>query len=538
MISPGPIMRGPNADAEFVRMPGEARQFWSTGGRVIAFVEGLCVFSNGRWTGDPFILQGWQKRLIWELFEIDPATGFRRFRRALIGIPRKAGKTELAAALALYLAVADNERSAEVYCAAASEEQADRVFMAMRRMCDDPNPLSEYIQVPEGEKADYLTVKGDRYAIIKRLTSKGKTKHGLNIHAVVLDEVHAWGIGEAEELWAALTTGMAAREQPMMLMITTAGPDLETSRCGALYEQGRALERGEIEDDGFFFRWWQIPDEGDWRDPEMWAVANPSFNVTVNETFLRAELAGTNVAADGKRKGALSEAEFRRLYGNQWIDFAATPWVTKEQLAACKVPPVMLEADRATWVGVDLSRSNDATAVAWGQLRSEEDRPCSHRDEPCLWVKGRTWERPRKAGGVWDDDWQVPLDEVRQFIRDLSTEFRVLTNVFDPYGSVLMVQDLTNDGLLCELMHQQGIRRSSAATATYDFIAQGRFHFDDPLIERHLMNAQIKQVGEEGYYLQKRKQGKVMDLAQAISQVVYGTINAEDEGGPAGVFWA
>jgi phage terminase large subunit-like protein len=505
-------------------MPGDSRQFWSTGGRVIAFIEGFCVFSNGRWTGDPFVLEPWQKKLIWELFEIDQATGLRRFRRALIGIPRKNGKTELAAALALYLGIADNEKSAEVYCAASSEEQADRVFMACRRMCDDGNPLAEYIEVPDGKMADYLTVRRDPYSFIKRLTSKGKTKHGLNIHAAVLDEVHAWGVGEQEELWAALTTGMAAREQPMMLMITTAGADLETSRCGALYEYGRALERGEVEDDGFYFRWWQIPDDADWTLPEMWQLANPNWGVSVTEAFLRGELAGLNVGKDGNRKGALSEAEFRRLYGNQWIDFAEAPWVTREQLAVCRHPGFPLEAGRTTWVGVDLSRSIDSTAVAWGQQRDGEDRPCAHRGEPCLWVKGKVWERPRKPGGQFDLDWQVPLDEVRQFVRDLNTEYRVATNVFDPYGSVLMLQDLTAEGIPCELMFQQGQRRSQASSGTYDLIAQGRLHFDDPAIERHMMNAKIKQVGEEGYFLQKRKAGKVMDLAQAISQVVYGVI--------------
>ena len=210
-----PILDGPNSDAEEVVIDG--RRFWSTGQRVIEFIEETCVFSNARWTGDPFLLQSWQQKLLFELFEINPKTGLRRFRRALIGIPRKNGKTELCAALALYFLLCDNERSAEVYCAAASEEQADRVFMAARRMCElEDAPLAGEVIVPDGKFADTLVNARDHYSYLKRLTSKGKTKHGLNIHCAVLDEVHAWGVGEAEELWAALTTGMASREQPMM----------------------------------------------------------------------------------------------------------------------------------------------------------------------------------------------------------------------------------------------------------------------------------------------------------------------------------
>lgn len=526
------IAEGPNSHAELIELGG--RRFWTTGQRVIQFIETMCIFSNARWTGDPFVLQNWQKKLIYELFEIDPLSGLRRFRRALIGIPRKNGKTELAAALALYFASADNERSAEVYCAAASEEQADRVFMAARRMCElDDAPLSGEFIVPEGKFADTLVNARDHYSYIKRLTSKGRTKHGLNIHCAVLDEVHAWTVGEAEELWAALTTGMASREQPMMLMITTAGADIEVSRCGGLYSAGRAMERGEQDDDGFFFRWWEAPEDMDYRDPKAWQAAMPNLGVSVTVPFLKGELAGTNLGANGKGQKALTRAEFERLYLNRWLDFGEAPWVTRDQLDPCRVRAFRHEYQAQTWVGVDLSRSVDSTAVAWGQWIADDERPCGHTGEPCLYVKAKEWERPRKQDGAYDEEWKAPLPEIRQFIRDLNAEFTVGTNVFDPYGSQLMVLDLEADGITCESITQQGQRRSSAATGMYDLIVQGRFHYDQDVVERHIMNATVKETGEDGYYLQKRRKGKVMDVAQAASHVVYGTIWAKGVSGPS-----
>jgi hypothetical protein len=191
------------------------------------------------------------------------------------------------------------------------------------------------------------------------------------------------------------------------------------------------------------------------------------------------------------------------------------------------------EYKAATWVGVDLSRSIDSTAVAWGQWIGGEGRPCGHIGEPCLYVKARTWERPRKPDGKYDEEWQVPLDDVRQFIRDLNAEFDVAVNVFDPYGSQLMVLDLEGEGLTCELMHQQGMKRSAAATGMYDLISGERFHYDSDTLETHILNATIKETGEDGYYLQKRRKGKIMDAAQAASHVVYGTIQEprEDTGG-------
>jgi phage terminase large subunit-like protein len=167
-----------------------------------------------------------------------------------------------------------------------------------------------------------------------------------------------------------------------------------------------------------------------------------------------------------------------------------------------------------------------------------EARPCGHTGEPCLYVKAEIWERPRAPGGQYVEGWQVPLGEVRQRIRDLSSEFQVVTNVFDPYGSTLMRQDLEAESILCETMHQQGVRRSSAATGMYDLIVQQRFHYDQDVIERHVMNATVKNVGEEGYYLQKRRKGKVMDAAQAASQVVYGTVWAPLQAKAMGAFFA
>lgn len=512
------------------------RQFWTTGGLVIKFIETMCVFSNAKWTGLPFILEGWQKRLLYELFEVNRETGLRRYRRALIGMGRKQGKTELAAALALYFLVADGEKSSEVYCAAASEDQADRVFMAARRMCEiDGAPLSTLVEVPEGEKADYLTSKIDPYSTMKRLTSKGRTKHGLNIHCVILDEVHAWGVGEADELWAALTTGMAARDQPMMIMITTAGTDIEGSRCGGLYLAGRSMERGEHSDDGFFFRWWEAPEGMDYRDPRAWAAAMPNLGISVTIPFLEGELAGTNSSGEkGGGKKALTQAEFERLYLNRWIDYGASPWVTREQIQACRVDGFELRPGGETWVGVDLSETRDATAVDWAQWFDGDERPCGHTEEPCLYLRARTWEPPVGPGGQPVEGWEVPQAEVKAFVRELNAEFTVLTNVFDPWHSKLMRQDLSNEGLLVEEIWQTGARRSGSSAQLYDLIRQQRLHYCDDVFERHVMNATVKAAGSDGgYYLAKRRKGQPMDAAMAAVNVVYGTMFAKggEEGG-------
>lgn len=501
----------PCAGAQLVKLDG--RQFWSTGGKVIRFIESFCLLTNGRWTGEPFRLMPWQKRLLYELFEVDEVTGLRVYRRALIGLPRKSGKTELLAALLLYLMLADGEKSAAVYCAAASEEQADMVFDAAKRMCEiDGAPLGELVDV----QVSRLSSRSDPYSFMQRLTSKGRTKHGLNPFAVGLDELHAWGTGEGEELWAALSTGSAARRQPLQIAITTAGLDLEESRCGQMYLLGRAIERGEQEHGGFFFRWWQAPEDCDYRDPAMWALASPSYGVTIEDGFYRQELV------------SVPESVFRRLYLNQWVDYGESPWVTREQMRACRVEPFEMQRNSPTWVGVDLSETRDSTAVAWGQWWGQDERPCGHTGEPCLYLRVRTWEQPRRPDGRLDDEWEVPQAEVKEHIRRLNAELEVVTNVFDPWHSKLMRQDLGNEGLLVEEIHQTGARRSGASAGLYDMILQQRLHYCDEQFERHCLNATIRATGSDGgYFLAKRRRGRVMDAAMAAVNVVYGVQNAE-----------
>lgn len=382
------------------------------------------------------------------------------------------------------------------------------VFDAAKRMCEiEGAPLSALVDV----QVSRLTSKVDSYSFLQRLSSKGRTKHGLNIHGVILDELHAWGAGEGEELWAALNTGSAAREQPLQIAITTAGLDLEESRCGQMYLLGRAIERGEVDGAGFFFRWWQAPEGMDYRDPEYPRLASPSYGHTVDEGFYRDELA------------SVPESVFRRLYGNEWVDYGDAPWVTREQIRACRVPYFPLIADAQTWVGVDLAESRDAAAIDWGQWIDGDERLCGHTGEPCLYLDCRTWEQPRGPDGRLDSQWEIPQAEVKEFIRSLNRDYAVTSNVFDPWHSKLMRQDLEAEGLTCEDIWQTGARRAGASAALYDLIIQRRLHYHSDTFERHVLNATTKATGNEGgYYLAKRRKGKVMDAAMAAVNVVYG----------------
>lgn len=502
-----------------LRVKAAGRAFDTRGDEVIAWIERHCVLTDSVWIGQPFRVMAWQKRLLYEMFEVDPATGRRRYRTVLAGVGRKNAKSELAAAVALYLAFGAGDPSAKVYLAAASEEQADVVFDKARRMVDMSDTLRAEVDAPLGTRVSQprLALRANPYQFIQRLSAKGSTKHGLNPSAVILDELHVWGVGAADELYQALTTAMAARPEGLIFAITTAGADLDRSRCGALYQLGKRLEAREVDDPTFLFRWWEAPDGCALDDVAAWHAANPSLGIIADEAFYRGELL------------RVPEADFRRLYLNQWIDYGATPWVQPAQIKACRVAPFELRDGVPTWTGIDIGETNDPAAVDAGQWWTGE-RPCGHVGDPCLYLRARVWERPRGAGGKLIEGWEVPQAEVKEHIRHLNHDHRVLTNVFDPWHSKLMRQDLEGEGITCEEIWQTGARRSGASATLYDLIIQERLHYCDDVFERHIVNATTVPTGKDGgYYLAKRHRGRSMDAAMAAVNVVYGTMHAPSQ---------
>jgi len=481
------------------RVRSGGREFWSTGWHVIAWIEEWLVFTNGRWLGRPFRLMPWQQRLLHELFEVDQNTGRRTYRSALIGMPRKAGKTELAAALACYLAWADGEPAAEVYCAAASERQADRVFEAVRRMCE-LGPLREHVVLP-GPRVTQprIALRDDPYSFIQRLSSRGSTAHGLNAHAVILDELHAWGRGEAEELWAALATASAAREQPLQLAITTAGWDME-SRCGQLYRLGREIEAGARPHNGLFFRWWQAPPHLDYRSPEAWRLASPSYGVIVDEGFYSSQL-------------HIPESQFRRLYLNQWTA-AQDAWVRTEEWDACEVPGCALQPGLPTYVGWDASTERDATAVVAGQWQEVHG-------ERRFVVVPRVWERPLAPDGSPLPGWRVPQDEVIAHVEQLAEGHDVRGIAFDPAFLAWVTAELEARGLPMVKWPQTTSRMAPATQAAHELITSGLLaHPGDHALTSHVMASAAKQLPMGGIRIVKGHEASRIDAAVAMVMAI------------------
>ena len=190
--------------------------------RAVRFIENL-RHTKGKWAGKRFWLLPWQEQIIRDVFGIVDERGNRQFRTAYVEIGKKNGKSELAAAVALYLLFADNEPSAEVYGAAADRQQASIVFDVANQMVQMTPALMKRCKIMAATKRIVNYSNAGFYQV---LSAEVGTKHGLNVSGLVLDEVHAQ---PNRKLYDVLTKGSGdAREQPLFFLITTAGTDKES----------------------------------------------------------------------------------------------------------------------------------------------------------------------------------------------------------------------------------------------------------------------------------------------------------------------
>lgn len=315
--------------------------------------------SKGEWAGQPFALEPWQQFLIWAAFGWKRADGLRRFRTVYEEVPRKNGKTTMLAGLGLYLLTADGEPGAEVYSAATKRDQAKLSWTEAVRMRGASPSLSRMVQ--HFRASDNLSVEATA-SKFQPLGADADTMDGLNIHAALIDELHAHRTRAVVDV---LNTATGSRRQPLIWEITTAGYD-RNSVCYEHHEYSRQVLEGTVEDDSWL-AWISTIDEGDdWKDESTWAKANPNLGISVKLDDLRRK------AEQAKRMPSAQNA-FLRLHLNVWTQ-QSDRWIDLD-LWDENAGTVEAEAlaGRACHGGLDLSAVSDLTA--WVMVFPSEADP-------------------------------------------------------------------------------------------------------------------------------------------------------------------
>ena len=456
----------------------------------VAFIQNL-KHTKGKWDGKPFLLLPWQEQIVRDIFGIVKADGKRQFRSAYVEIPKKNGKSELAAAIALYLLYGDGEASAEVYGCANDRSQASIVFDVAKRMVEKCPALLKRSKIAAATKRIVNYRNAGFYQVLSAETG---TKHGLNISGLVFDEIHAQ---PNRKLYDVMTKGSGdAREQPLFFIITTAGTDKE-SICYELHTKALDIMNGRKADPSFYPVIYGLGDEDDWNDEKNWYKANPSLGYTISIDRVR----------DAYREALDNPAEenvFKQLRLNIWTN-SAVAWIPEHiyDRGNVKIDYISL-LGRDCYAGLDLSSTSDITAlVLVFPPRTENEK---YIVLPFFWLPEETLELRCRRDHVLYDVWErqgyilttegnvIHYGFIERFIEQLGEKYHIIEIAYDRWNATQMVQNLEDMGFTMVPFGQGFKDMSPPSKELYKLLMEGNIiHGGNPVLKWMAQNVVMRQ---------------------------------------------
>ena len=411
--------------------------------------------TKGRFTGQPFLLIDWEYEIISDVFGTLGEDGNRQYQTVYVEVPKKNGKSELAAGVALYCLIADNEPGAEVYSAAAAKDQAALVFKVAASMVEASPILSKKLRVIRSTKT--IVKRNDPDSFYRAISADGDIQDGINPHCVIADELHRWKVGKALDLWEVLERGTIARSQPLVFAITTAGIQDESPLCWRYHEYERQVREGIFTDRRFYGKVYGAEDGEDWQDPQVWAKANPSLETRGG--FLKVE--SLEKMAIKAANDPQHLAEFKRFHLNIWGQ-VENRWMPPDVWASCsgETRPTI---GREVYIGLDLSSSIDLTAMVFLFPDEADD---SIDVVPHFWMPEDCVRRRELVDKVPYSEWirkgyirategnVIDVREVKTTLAWAKDEFDVKQVCFDPWHAQQLSIELGEEGFTCVPIRQ------------------------------------------------------------------------------------
>jgi phage terminase large subunit-like protein len=454
--------------------------------RACDFFPRMLKHVEGPKAGEPLALEEWQAKYIATLFGWKRQNGTRRYRESLAAIPRKAGKSTLAAGIALYCLVCDGEAGAQVYSAAYSKDQASLVYRIAAGMVQRSPKLGKRLHAIDSVKRIVYKQANSFY---RAIPAEAGNSHGFNASAVIFDELHTQ---KHRDLYDVLRSSQGARKQPLFLSITTAGYDRK-SICYEVWNHARMVRDGILPDPGFLPLLYETADDADWQDEKVWAACNPNLGVSVSYDFLREE-------CQRAKDSPAYENTFRNLYLNQWVE-QATRWLSMDKWRACGVEEVPELNGEPCFCGLDLSTTTDMSALAM----------LFPRDAGGYWLKMRFWapaENARKRernDGVPYTQWAregwltltegdvVDYDVIRRDINALNEHFNIQEIAIDRWNAAQLTTQLGGDGFTVIPFGQGYASMSPAAKELEKLVIEGNLcHGSHPILDWMAANVAIE----------------------------------------------
>lgn len=476
--------------------------------RAVTFIENLC-HTKGKWAGTRFWLLPWQEQLIRDIFGIVKPDGNRQFRTAFVEICKKVGKSELAAAVALYLLYADNEPSAEVYGAAADRQQASIVFDVARQMVEMSPALMKRSKLMSATKRIVNYGNAGFYQV---LSAEVGSKHGFSISGLVFDEIHTQ---PNRQLYDVLTKYSSdARQNPLHFIITTAGNDRH-SIAFELHTKAIDIIEGRRVDPTFYPVVYGLKDDEDWEDEANWYKVNPSLGYTVDIERLR------DAYREAKQNPA-DEITFKWLRMNMWVS-STTSWIPDAIFMKGNEPidMRMLEG-RECYAGLDLSSTGDITALVL--MFPPRDADEKYILVPYFWVPEETIPQRVKANSVPYDVWEkqgyllategnvIHYDFIEKFICDLAEKYHILEIAVDRWNATHMIQNLEDQGFTMVPFGQGFASMSTPTKEFYRLLMEGQIiHAGHPVLRWMAGNVVVETDAAENIKVTKAKSREKID---------------------------
>lgn len=488
------------------------------GERICRFAENM-VHVKGKWIRQHIELEPWQCFL-----EVVPfgwkkkKDGYRRFNRCYIEIPRKNAKSTLAAANGLYMLTADGEGGSEVYCGATSEVQAWEVFGPAKKMAGWSPEFAEHYQVkvnPADKSPNIVVIEtGSKFNPIV-----GKPGDGSSPHFAIIDEYHEH---PTDEQYDTMQTGMGARAQPMLYVITTGGSDT-SGPCYSLHQHAQRVLDGVLEDEQLFSCIWTIDAEDDWADFDCWKKANPNYGVSIFEDYLKTQ--HKEALNNPRRQNIL-----RCKHLNQWVN-AKEAWLSAQDWEACKDTSLTEENVKhlPCYGGLDLASVIDIAAhvrvyvdvideqrhyYLFGDYYLPEDRINQPEN-----THYQGWSKEGFIKSI--EGKEILFSVIENDILDYADRIDYKELAFDQYQSKHIVQRLGDQGLVCEGFPQNKAHMSPAMKEMEAAIRSGRLHHDgNPALTWMVNNVVAKSDSAENITPDKERPEAKIDGAVAAIMAI------------------
>lgn len=476
--------------------------------------------TSGKLGGHPFNLQDNQAFILAMLFGWRRKdTGKRRFTQAYLEMPRKAGKSEVAAGIEVYTGFFEGEEGAQVYTAATTRDQANMVFRAVKKMCrylqNDSLILRKQIRIMSNS-VNYAPTD----SFIQKVSADAGTLDGLNPHCVVIDEYHAH---KNDEIKGVMQTGMGSRENPLLLIITTAGFEKEAPCFRVERANAVSVLKSEKRQDNLFTMLFTLDEGDDWKDERVWKKANPNLGSTPTVQYLRDQV------QDAENKGSSTRVQVLTKNFNCWLD-APKVWIPEEEIKAV-MRPVSLEEfyGRTVFLGLDLAATKDLTALC---ILSPEDGELPAICKVLYWLPQDTVDKRNdvapyrdwvEAGHIFATPGNiVDYSQIRAAVYELQEKCTVHSVGYDEWNAWETTAEFTASGLnMVKVLPRYSYQSNPTKRIEMKILAKTVELDANPVLLWNFRNIVLDFDSQDNVKPNKQKSSEKIDGVAAMVDAVY-----------------